>query len=304
MSNENHITPLDLKEAILSRIDTERIAPRARMWWLVREYGVWFLWGLSVLVGAVALAVILYTSMHIRYALYEATHESFTTFLFEAAPYLWFIAFAVMAIFAFYNLRHTKTGYRYSLTQVIGSSLLLSLIGGVALHAANFGQFIDNELGLTMPLYESHEVKEMHMWHSPVDGRLVGKVATDTAPVGGVVFTDMDGVEWRVNVTELRQSDQAMLFSGKTVRLLGTGMGEGSHDLFACGVFPWMYEKNTGLKALSDDRQNFVDLVQTQKEQLRRRRDIERMEEVVEAETKHCSELPFLKRFNLIREGE
>jgi hypothetical protein len=91
---------------------------------------VWFLWFFSVLFGALAVAVTLYVLMNHQYALYEATHNNLFTFIIEVLPFLWLFIFGLMTLVAIYNLRHTSRGYRYPVSVILASSLLLSLAGG------------------------------------------------------------------------------------------------------------------------------------------------------------------------------
>ncbi len=87
------------KDRVMSRIECEGICPRSKTFFKTRECGVWALWGASVIVGALSVAVTLFVIAYRQYALYEATHENFLTFIVEALPYLWITVFALMVIF-------------------------------------------------------------------------------------------------------------------------------------------------------------------------------------------------------------
>ncbi len=80
-----------LKQTVLARIDQENVCPRGRWLFHSRECVVWTLWLVTVLVGALAVAVSLFVIAQRQYALYEATHDNFLTFLVTVLPYLWII---------------------------------------------------------------------------------------------------------------------------------------------------------------------------------------------------------------------
>ena len=67
----------------MSRIGCGEVSPRSRRFFQTRECAVWVLWLISVVVGALAVAVTFFVLNHRQYALYEATHENFFTFMVE-----------------------------------------------------------------------------------------------------------------------------------------------------------------------------------------------------------------------------
>lgn len=259
MNTSESQTPKPLKEALFARIECENVCPRSRIFFKTREYAVWVLWLLSVLIGALAVAVSLFMVTHRQYELYEATHENLLTFVIEALPYIWIATFGVMAFTAIYNLRHTKHGYRYPLWLIVSSSLVLSFAGGSALHFFGFGYTIDQMLGSNMNIYMSQEKFERQLWQNPQQGRLIGvRIFEDSIPTSTVVFEDVNGQRWEMNVEELRERDLKLLSSQKMVRLLGkcTDMETGAFHV--CGVFPWMVQKEVTMNEMMEERQVFV----------------------------------------------
>jgi hypothetical protein len=187
--NENN-----LKDALFKRIESEQVCPKSRFFFLCRECSVWLFWVLSVVVGAMAVAVSLFVVMNRQYAFYEATHDNWLTFMVEALPYLWFLVFGLMAYFATFNIRHTVRGYRYPAWLIVGSSVAMSVVVGVLLQTSDLGHVVDNALGTHMKMYMSQEKMEQKLWQAPAEGRLLGqRVFEDTVPSTTVVFVDVDG---------------------------------------------------------------------------------------------------------------
>ncbi|MCA9356642.1 hypothetical protein KC872_00375, partial [Candidatus Kaiserbacteria bacterium] len=227
-----------------------------------QECMVWTAWVISVLIGSLAVAISVFVVTHHQYALYEATHENFLTFMVEVLPYVWLIAFAVMVYVAVFNLRHTKHGYRYSITMILSSSIILSFAGGSALQYFGLGYQIDNILGYQMSMYMSQDKLERKMWQAPEEGRLVGKqVAKTVASTTIVIFEDMMGDRWQMNISELSDLDMEHLASGQTVRLLGEATNSEFKIFHACGAFPWMV--NVSVDEMSKERQIFVEQLYT-----------------------------------------
>lgn len=235
----NESSPQTLRERVLSCIDNERVCPRGRFLFLCYDSIVWILWGLSVIIGALAVAVALFVVSESRTRLFLITHDSFWAFFLDVAPYVWVVVFGVMSLFAIVNLRHTKRGYRYTVVQLLASSVILSLAGGAALQLVGFGHGLDTALGKRVPMYVSQEKFEKKLWLMPEEGRLIGRqVVATVAPTSTVIFEDIAGERWTVTVTDLSAYDVALLASEATVRMVGTSSDSVGRRFHACGTLP------------------------------------------------------------------
>jgi hypothetical protein len=180
----------------------------------------------------------------------------------EVLPFIWVIVFGLMAYLAVYNIIHTKKGYRYSVATIFASSIILSFAGGSALQFFGLGYSIDAVLGNQMPIYMSQEKIERQLWQQPQDGRLIGRqVAATTASSSVIVFEDAAGSRWRIEIQELLPADMQLLASGKNVRMLGKTTNEIVHTFHACGVFPWMMDKEVTMQQMSKQRESFLSRV-------------------------------------------
>jgi hypothetical protein len=233
----------NLKAQILSRLEDEAIEPRSKWVCSTQEYGVWALWLGTVVLGALSVAVTFFVVSHQRFALYEVTHESFLAFAVEVLPYLWIGIFALMAAFAVVNLRHTKRGYRYPLSMILGSSVLLSFALGGLLHLAGLGFSLDNKMGAWVKGYASQERMELKWWQNPEAGRLVGKAMyVRESDSTDLRFIDMAGTAWQLELDELHDQERQLLTEGRQVRLFGTP--QDATTFHACGAMPWVQDRS------------------------------------------------------------
>lgn len=305
----NQQTHKDIKETVMSRLENEKIEPISRWYWLSHEYALWGAWGASVLFGALAVSVASFASLHIGYALYEVSHNDFTDFVFDALPYLWLSTFFVMVIAAYFNLRHTKRGYRYPIFLVIGSSIGFSVLGGGLLHAVGGGWYIDRILGEVVPAYQSREKLEERFWQAPMAGRFVGRLIEDLEPAesGVVKFIDSDNKTWLLNLEELRERDLSLLQSGQRVRLLAAPSGDDDEDILsACAVFPWLLDHAPPFREFQENRKMFIEGIREEREKfgLRVMEQINSLESEDEREVelaptkffKSCASLPIFQK--------
>lgn len=257
-----------LKESVLQRIEAGEVQPKPKWWFLCGECLMYVLWAISVILGAVAISVIIFVAEHSMFALFEATHESAFDYAIDTVPVAWIVVFVLMAVLAYYNYRHTTTGYRYSLIAILGSSTAFSIVGGVLLHSGGVGAYLDTQLAENMPMYESLERKELKMWLQPEEGRLVGRLAGAYSEGTTTEFVTADGAAWELVITELLEPDRIVLQNGGTVRVLGMVVTSTANTFYGCGVFPWMYDKVMSYAELQAERRAFIERMYAHKEKL------------------------------------
>jgi len=293
--NKDKKQPNCLKSSVLSRIDSEQLSPKSRLFFQSQECFVWFLWLLSVIIGAFAVAVSLFVMMHHQYAFYEATHNNFLTFMVEFLPYLWLFLLGLMLVLSIYNFRHTAKGYRYSILFIVSSSLVLSLAGGAALHLLGFGFKIDKLLGDNMMMYESQAKQEQRLWQQPEEGRLIGKQVLSTlSPTTTVIFEDISGQRWQLLVSELNGEDLDTLKTKDRVKLIGQVIDGNVKLFYACGAFPELANREMKMSELSQERRRFIERVYELSDQNKLIREKEGLEEWADlsfAETSPCSKI-------------
>ncbi len=256
-----HVTP-STAVRVLERIEQEAITPTPRWQFFVGEGVLWLIWLGTVIFGSAALSVTAYVAMSATYALYEATHENFVTFLIQSMPYLWLILFSLMAYHTVFEVKKTKRGYRYGTFVILGSSLICTVIGSVLFHAMGLGYAVDRTLGQQISMYMSMEKMERKMWQMPKEGRLVGQIHTPESgmDIAVVNFKDNAGALWRISDAEMTEREQILLRSGATVRLLGTTTSDFSFHV--CGVFPWIQGKAMARRELMREREEFDVMMQ------------------------------------------
>src|SRR3990167_10890216 len=93
----------DLKSQVLSRIEKDALCPQSKLIIGSKEYAMWVLWFMTVLLGAMSIAVTFFVVMHRQYSFYEVTHTSFFSFFIYFFSYLlFFVFFFFFFFFVFY----------------------------------------------------------------------------------------------------------------------------------------------------------------------------------------------------------
>lgn len=249
MSEREEKKSKDLRSCIFDSIEANQLEPKARHWFFLRRISIWLLWFATVLVGAVTSAVLVYVARYQQYAVYQVTHDNGLSFIISVLPIVWILLFLTAVIVAYFEMRNTPKGYKYSFIKVIGGTTVAILILGIIFELLSLGSTVDRKLGTMTGMYTSQEARETAVWQRPEEGRMIGVTAT------GTIFTDVSGKQWNVVDTELKPNEVRLLRSGKEVKMYGTSTAEGLY--MPCAVLPVFKEKKD-LSELKQAKQEFV----------------------------------------------
>lgn len=221
---------------ILSQIEENEMTPRPRWQFVVRAALVWALAGFSLIMGGLATALMIFILVNGDWEVSSYVSGNALQHFIEVAPTVWFLLFLGGISLAYYNLLHTKRGYRYSLIFVLFVSVAMSGIFGGTLYATGLSHRIDHTLGRHLPLYTEVMQKRAYLWSKPDDGLLVGAVVSydeDRA----FTLEDVHGTRWQVVGGELSPREMVIIRHADAVSLIGHR--EGERSFVACAVKPW-----------------------------------------------------------------
>lgn len=265
-------TSENVKDAVLKRLEADAVAPRPKLHFLLKNYVFWSLWGVTLLMGAFASAAIIFQATHAGWEMYEVTHDNFITFLMNVLPFVWVVLLIAMVGLGYYNMRHTKCGYRYSLLAVIGVSVATSIVGGAVLHAAGVGRAVDEQIGRYVPFHKPVSIIQREIWSHPERGLVAGEVKHIASTT--VTLKSLGGDEVVMNTRELAPRDREILRSEKgMVRVIGVPSSS-STTFYACAVLPWNLGKERTLKDIRQLRAEFQERDEYYRKDLTREQQI------------------------------
>jgi len=140
-------TQVKLRDRVLDRISKEGVEPIPWSLCVAKNSAFWLFFALSIFVGALSVATIIYTELNIGWELYDATHDNVYTFLIDSLPFAWLGVLVAVFVLGYYNVRQTKRGYRYPVWALALGSIFVSFVLGVYLHGAGYGKYVDETIG-------------------------------------------------------------------------------------------------------------------------------------------------------------
>ena len=224
----------NLEQKIINKIKKDSLAPTPRWHFLLKEWLIWLFGGMALLVGAAAVSVMLYLSQNNDIFIYEQVGRSFWGWLLLSLPYFWILFLALFVWILFYNIKHTKRGYRYPLYVIAIFAVMASIVLGAVFSFIGLGEKIDDILGRQAPFYDSVFNPHVDVWSHPEEGRLSGLVI-GLGDEGNFTLLDREKSEWRVLYAgEINQGEE--IIAGQPLRAIGKVAGE--HYFIAQKIMP------------------------------------------------------------------
>ncbi len=190
MKNKN------ISQEILETIKEKKITPKPKWQFLFKNYFIWAITGIFLIIGGLSAAVIIYMIDNNDWDLYQQASDSLLGFIFATLPYFWILFLILFVFIADYNFRQTKGGYRYGLTKIILSTVLFSLILGFLFYNIGLARTIDRVFN-DIPIYERIMEHRHQIWMQPNRGLLVGQVLS-ARDENNFILKDLNGEDWQV----------------------------------------------------------------------------------------------------------
>jgi hypothetical protein len=214
-------------EKIIGRIEKEKLAPKARWRFLLKDYALWSLVVASALVGAFAVMMLLVMTHVEDWDVVPYLHRTTIGHALVSVSYLWIAVLAVLFVIVRLNFSYTRRGYRYPTYWIVVGSVVMSLLAGSGLYYGGAGAGWDDYLANKVPLYDRVVYTKNDIWIYPELGLLGGNIE---AFQDGKSFTmtDLKGDSWQVKLAADTVWENGQLeATGTKVKLIGIKDGEG-----------------------------------------------------------------------------
>ena len=213
-----------LSQKVLEKIKEEKIEPKPRWQFLLKNCFVWAAFAVSVGIGAVAFCVVLDVLTDNDWDVYQYAIENPMEKIFLSFPFLWIIALILFLGIAYYNCKNTKCGYKYETYYIVGLSILGSVILGSIFHFYfGMGEKMEALVAENLPYYRKiySRCNNREVWLQPEKGLLGGKIIRISAPTS-FDLEDFNGVFWLVKKEKgVLIRGNSPLFEQEDVRIIG-----------------------------------------------------------------------------------
>jgi hypothetical protein len=215
------MTELDKK--ILDAIERRGLVPRPAIFFLAKRSVFWALAGLSIVLGAVSAAIIIYRiSDH-----YQTGGRGFDEMAFddvaEVLPGIWTICFLLFTASAVLAISRTRRGYRFRRLNVIGATAAISIALGTLLSVLGFFPLAHGLLK-NIEAYREFTYIPYAEWSRPDEGFLGGEVL-DVEAGKSLRLRAFDDREWEVDISAAKVGFSESLIEEGDVAIRGVRTG-------------------------------------------------------------------------------
>ena len=227
----------NLIQDTIRKIENQNITPEPRWKYLLKKYGLWMFFAIVLILGAISFSVALDNSNNLDWDLYRFMHQGRFVYFISILPYFWIILLAIFLIAAFFEIRKTETGYRYSWLK-----MALITVGGIAIFGILMSLFgiggkLNSKLVKDIPFYGQHMVTTKEsQWMQPSKGFLAGTIVS--ASENKLEINDLNGEKWNIGIDdETLVKPSANISPEEMIKLIGKKVNEDNFK--AEEIRPW-----------------------------------------------------------------
>ncbi len=214
----------ELEKKVLEQIEQRGLAPRPYAYFLAKRSVLWTLAAVSILLGAVSVAVLIYAMTDYATTGGAGFDELPLDDALAILPFVWLTTLGVFIASAILAVRQTPRGYRYNALSLVAIALTLSVLLGCVLHRAGAGQRAHAFLAAHFPLYEGLTSPMDKALADPDKGWLAGPAQSFDGK-STLTMKDFSGRTWTVDVTGAKVTLDEPLGSEQDVSIKGVRTG-------------------------------------------------------------------------------
>ncbi|MBT5338676.1 hypothetical protein HN858_04670 [Candidatus Falkowbacteria bacterium] len=228
---------------ILEKIKQHYIKPKPKWHFWIKEIILWFLFGVSIVIGSLAFTLIIHLLKNDILPMRKFLHAN-EYFLYF--PFFWLLILVVFIALAYYHWQKTEKGYKYKPLIILGVSILTSLLISCILLNLNLGRPLTKQAN-QLPGYSKLGKMRGQHWLKQNPNRLAGQVLSEIEN-NQFLLLDASEIEWTILTDEnTYPEDLSFILPNEKLRLFGE---KETDDTFqAIKILPWDFPINKKLNA-------------------------------------------------------
>jgi len=236
----------NLSEQVLKQIKEDNIKPKPRWHFVLKNYFIWLLFGISIILGCLAFSMILFMVIQLDWDVYQYVGDSFLKTLFISLPYLWLLFLILFIATAYYNFIHTKRGYRFRFITIVLMSLFISVMFGTYLYFNGFSENIENIFFKKIPYYNILVYTCEEQWMQPEKGLLAGTIVGIEFSEHSIELIDFNNSHWQVDTSKSIIKGNLQLSNGLKIKMIGNMIDKAYFQ--AIEIRPWKGQRKMLIK--------------------------------------------------------
>jgi hypothetical protein len=165
-------------------------------------------------------------------------HQSFLGYSLSIFPYFWAVLIGIFLIVAFFDVRRTETGYRYSWMKIALMSIGSIIVLGGIMSYVGIGERFNGMMANGVPYYGQHMmVTRETQWSKPLEGFLSGIIVS--ASNDKLNIKDLSGKKWSIILSDKTLvRPRADISVGQMIKIIGIKLD--GDNFQASEIRPWI----------------------------------------------------------------
>lgn len=205
-----------ISDRTLNLINQQKIKPRPRWEFVVRNWGLWMALAVSMVLVVLGTGVTWFGLV-----------DNLIT------PYLWVFVAIVFFGVAYGVFEKTKNAYRFPKWQVGLIIAVVSLVIGGIIFKIGWAGKVDRTLESKVSFYRQMVPMRMMVWSKPEEGYLSGQII---ATGKELIITDFNGKQWNITGNPIVRG-RVVLAIGEEIKLIGKQIDSKTFE--AEEIRPW-----------------------------------------------------------------
>ncbi|MDD3711440.1 MAG: hypothetical protein PHP37_02475 [Patescibacteria group bacterium] len=226
-------------DKIIEKIEKDKLSPKPKWSFLLKNYTVWFFGILSVLLGAISFSLIIYLFRAGDGLVSGNFGGSFWEIFLAIIPLFWLIFLAIFTFIAYLNIKHTRKAYKYSPLFILVSGIFISIALGSTLFMLGVSQKFDDLLGKNIHpfFYRNFINPQVDFWSDVENGRLAGVISEINVDKSFFII-DIESQKWLVYYADSSIKRSVDVRVGSSIRCFGKKISEDRFE--AIEIMPMM----------------------------------------------------------------
>jgi len=229
----------NISNEVIKKIKDNNIKPKPRWYFITKNYFIWSIFGISIILGSFAFSMVLFIIKQLDWDIYHYIGESLLKTVFISLPYLWLIFLILFTGVAYYNFIHTKRGYRFKFISILLISLVISITLGTGIYFNGFSERLENVFLEKIPYYNrlvySCEEQWMQQWMQPKRGLLAGTIIEIGLPENSFILRDLENNRWKVEASKTIWKGKLIPATGLKIKLIGKLINDNNFEAMEIG---------------------------------------------------------------------
>lgn len=226
---------MDNSEKLIQKLREKQMKPIPRWRFILKNLINWAVFITSVLLGALAFSVVLFSIQQVDFNLVAGLSYSWLTLLLGLLPFFWIIALVVFLVTAIIGIRNSKKGYKFTAMSLAGFSVAFSILLGTLFFISGGGHWLEHAFASRVGIYESIEERKVKLWVMPEEGYLAGTV--EGMQGDEISLLDFRGDSWTVEYLDADMPPAVVLEKGARIKIVGEILEPGKFK--ANMIRPW-----------------------------------------------------------------